>query len=135
MGYYGKGSEPEPKTAMEVVKMPWVDRELCIGCGICIDGCPADAISLVDEKADIDQFICIRCGKCHPICPEDAVIHDSKRIPLDVEENVARAKVGIAYYGDEENRQKSVQRWVNWFRHEQKVAEQTIAQLEAMKNA
>ncbi len=115
--------------------MPWVDRELCIGCGICIDECPADAIALVDEKAEIDQFGCIRCGLCHPICPEDAVIHDSKRIPLDVEENVAIAKVGIAHYSDEENQQKSVQRWINWFTCQTKIAEQTIAQLEAMKKA
>jgi len=113
--------------------MPWVDRDLCVGCGICIDECPADAIVMVDDKADIDQFVCIRCGKCHPICPQEAVIHDSERIPLDVEENVARAKAGIAYYSDEENRQKSVQRWINWFMHEKKVADQVIAQLEAMK--
>jgi len=30
-----------------------INRELCIGCGLCISVCPADTISFVDEKAAV----------------------------------------------------------------------------------
>lgn len=113
--------------------MPWVDQNICIGCGICIDECPADAIFLVDKKADISEALCIRCGKCHAVCPQDAVIHDSKKIPMDVAAYIAQAKRGIEYYTDEEDQQKSLQRWINKFNCQKKTAEQVITQLEAMR--
>lgn len=59
--------------------MPWIDKERCIGCGICVDECPADAISIENGKAIIDMEKCIRCGKCHDACPHNAVRHDSEK--------------------------------------------------------
>ncbi|MDR3561586.1 MAG: 4Fe-4S binding protein [Negativicutes bacterium] len=41
-----------------------VDQEKCIGCGICIPYCPAQAISLVNKKAVVDQDECLECGNC-----------------------------------------------------------------------
>jgi|LSQX01.3.fsa_nt_gb NAD-dependent dihydropyrimidine dehydrogenase PreA subunit len=41
-----------------------VDQEKCIGCGICIPYCPANAISIVDKVAVIDQEKCFECGNC-----------------------------------------------------------------------
>jgi ferredoxin len=41
-----------------------VDHEKCIGCGICIPYCPAQAISLVNKKAVINQEECLECGNC-----------------------------------------------------------------------
>lgn len=50
-----------------------VNPEECIGCGICVQQCPTDAIELVDLKAVIDPEACISCGICAQGCPTDAI--------------------------------------------------------------
>jgi NADH-quinone oxidoreductase subunit F len=46
----------------------------CIGCTLCAQHCPADAIEMKPyEKHEIDAEKCIRCGTCKNICPADAV--------------------------------------------------------------
>jgi uncharacterized protein (DUF362 family)/NAD-dependent dihydropyrimidine dehydrogenase PreA subunit len=52
---------------------PKVIWERCIACGTCIEGCPMDAVSFVNEKAFIDDDKCIRCYCCHEVCPEEAI--------------------------------------------------------------
>ena len=68
--------------------MPWIDEESCNGCGICVDECPVDAISMEGEKAKIIMENCIRCGVCHDACPQESVRHDSEKIPGEVRANV-----------------------------------------------
>ncbi|MEL1135582.1 4Fe-4S binding protein [Desulfitobacterium sp. THU1] len=41
-----------------------IDKEKCIGCGICVPYCPTGAISMSDKKATIDQVLCVECGNC-----------------------------------------------------------------------
>ena len=50
-----------------------VDRNKCIGCGICVQNCPVGAISLVDGKAEIDRGRCVECGTCARVCPRGAI--------------------------------------------------------------
>jgi NADH-quinone oxidoreductase subunit F len=46
----------------------------CIGCTICAQHCPADAIAMRPyEKHEIDSDKCIRCGTCEQRCPAEAV--------------------------------------------------------------
>ena len=49
-----------------------VNSDLCVGCGICKDICPAGAISL-EEIAVIDSERCTGCGLCLDQCPRGAL--------------------------------------------------------------
>jgi ferredoxin len=51
-----------------------IDPKTCTGCGICIEKCPIEAISLnEDNRAIVDDKRCIGCGVCAHFCPEGAV--------------------------------------------------------------
>jgi Uncharacterized conserved protein len=45
----------------------------CIGCGVCISGCPQRCIAIKNEKAWIAQEHCLHCGKCYEVCPHQAI--------------------------------------------------------------
>jgi len=50
-----------------------VDKEKCDGCESCVEECPSEAISMVDEKAEINAETCVDCGVCVDACPSDAI--------------------------------------------------------------
>lgn len=53
---------------------PEVNSEKCIGCGICVNWCPKDAISMNKErKAEIDLEECFGCGECTTACNQRAI--------------------------------------------------------------
>lgn len=45
----------------------------CLACGSCADECPIDAITLKDDKYEIDADECVECGACVYVCPNDAI--------------------------------------------------------------
>lgn len=49
-----------------------LDVDKCVGCGVCVEKCPIEAISLIDGKAHDDESKCIGCGVCVHHCPEEA---------------------------------------------------------------
>lgn len=57
------------------------DNEKCVGCGICVDRCPMEAISLSDKKAVIDSKRCIGCGVCVPACKPEALSMEEREVP------------------------------------------------------
>ena len=119
--------------------MPWVDKNDCIGCRICVDECPVDTIYMENNNAIINMENCIRCGKCHGACPEGAIKHDSKKVPAEVEKNIALTKEYMAacaeYLGSEEEKQKCLKRMVKHFNNERRVVEQTLEKLQEMRKA
>ncbi|MFX1476353.1 MAG: ATP-binding protein, partial [Promethearchaeota archaeon] len=50
-----------------------VDAEACTGCGACVEKCQMQAISLQEEKSQIDLTHCIGCGVCTAICSASAI--------------------------------------------------------------
>jgi ferredoxin len=51
-----------------------LDRERCVGCGMCKIICPQSVFSVVDGKADIaDRDACMECGACARNCPVVAI--------------------------------------------------------------
>lgn len=46
----------------------------CIGCGICVKQCEAQAITVTDFHAHIDQEKCTGCGVCAEKCPKKIII-------------------------------------------------------------
>lgn len=52
--------------------MVHIDKEKCIGCGLCAGDCLGKAISLESGKAEIIKG-CFMCGHCVAICPSNAV--------------------------------------------------------------
>lgn len=61
------------KMEMHSSGKPFVDKNLCIGCGACAKNCAHSAISFSQKKASIDHNKCVGCGRCIGACPEDAV--------------------------------------------------------------
>lgn len=50
-----------------------VDKEKCIGCGLCVKDCVGGIIKIKKEKAVAGKTGCIACGHCEAICPQNAV--------------------------------------------------------------
>lgn len=50
-----------------------VDVGKCNGCESCVDECPSEAITMVDEKAKINVETCVDCGACVDACPSEAI--------------------------------------------------------------
>lgn len=47
----------------------------CIGCTICAQRCPADAIAMTPyQKHEIDMSKCTRCDTCKQVCPQKAIV-------------------------------------------------------------
>jgi ferredoxin len=117
--------------------MPWISKDMCTGCGECIDVCTVGAISMDDNVACIDEDQCIRCAVCHDACTYDAVRHDGERIPEEVETNMkwVRRLLEHEYYLNDKDKQKGlVKRLQHYFGKNRKVMEKTIAYLENLQN-
>jgi electron transport complex protein RnfB len=62
-----------------------IDKDICIGCGDCVDICPNGAFSITVEKEGVLPLeLCVGCGLCETKCPMGA-IKERKRAVLDQE--------------------------------------------------
>ncbi|MFA7150432.1 MAG: DUF362 domain-containing protein, partial [Candidatus Methanomethylophilaceae archaeon] len=69
MGCASRRGKMEQHSASKPVFM----RNLCRGCGKCIETCGSEAISLNEGKAQLDTDKCVGCGICISRCAFDAI--------------------------------------------------------------
>ena len=50
-----------------------VDWETCIGCGLCVEVCPLQAVSMAPEKKASISNLCVDCKACTKVCPKEAI--------------------------------------------------------------
>lgn len=50
-----------------------IDPDSCIGCGLCVEVCPAKTISMQNGKAVVTGTYSMGCGHCEAVCPVDAI--------------------------------------------------------------
>jgi nitroreductase/NAD-dependent dihydropyrimidine dehydrogenase PreA subunit len=50
-----------------------IDKDKCIGCGICVKDCSRVCITLEDSKAVVNQTLCNECSHCSAVCPQNAI--------------------------------------------------------------
>ncbi|MDR0913343.1 MAG: CoB--CoM heterodisulfide reductase iron-sulfur subunit A family protein [Methanobrevibacter sp.] len=89
---------------VKVEKKPrYIDEELCVGCGSCVEVCPIEMPNYFDEGigmvkaayipfpqavplcATIDKDYCIECKLCDQICERGAVKHDQESEFVDID--------------------------------------------------
>ena len=59
---------------LEDVASPQLDREACVGCGLCTVVCPHGVFAVEDRKARVlDRNACMECGACAKNCPAGAL--------------------------------------------------------------
>lgn len=46
-----------------------VDTDVCVGCGVCVEECPNEALEVSGEVVTVDEDACIECGICVDACP------------------------------------------------------------------
>jgi len=53
-----------------------VDKDACVGCGLCVKDCPMDVYELQNEvSVPVRPENCMGCLSCHEICPAQALEH------------------------------------------------------------
>jgi formate dehydrogenase (NADP+) beta subunit len=86
LGYTEEQARREAARCLQCFLNIWLDVDLCILCGGCVDICPEDCIRIVpmEEVAGetsegpasaliLQEERCIRCGLCIERCPTDAL--------------------------------------------------------------
>ena len=52
----------------------WIDEAWCIGCTLCIEACPVDAIIGTHKRMHtVIEAACTGCELCLPVCPVDCI--------------------------------------------------------------
>lgn len=82
----------------EPMEIAAVDEQTCIGCTLCIDACPVDAIIGASKQMHtIIAAYCTGCELCIPVCPVDCIsmIQSARPVWSKQDADAARERFGI----------------------------------------
>jgi heterodisulfide reductase subunit A len=69
-----------------------VNLALCTGCGMCVDVCPYEAVTLEEEKARVNEVLCEGCGTCSATCLRGAInVRNSTQLQIN---QIIKASLG-----------------------------------------
>ena len=55
-------------------KLAFVDKKICVACGVCMKACPKGAISIYRGcYAMVKEANCVGCGLCAKTCPAGCI--------------------------------------------------------------
>ncbi|MGE5396582.1 MAG: aldo/keto reductase [Chitinophagales bacterium] len=61
---------PELEARVQGYKRRLHIESWCQGCGSCLDLCRYGALSIIDQRAEVDSSLCVFCGYCASGCPD-----------------------------------------------------------------
>ncbi len=66
------------------ISQPKISREPCSGCGTCMENCPDQAITPVDDGQSpiVSTPPCLSCGRCIVVCPTGTIIEATRGFRL-----------------------------------------------------
>ena len=99
------------------VQVKWIE-ENCIRCGVCAAACRSKAITLEDEKINIEYDRCNFCGRCTKACPADAYEDTNGYIVSfggTFGNNISKGECVIPFIDDHEKLMKVCDAAINFF--------------------
>ena len=68
-----------PQNGLEAPRsIAWIDENWCIGCTLCLDACPTDAILGANKRMHtVIEPHCTGCELCLPVCPVDCIMMEN----------------------------------------------------------
>lgn len=72
-----------------------VRKELCRGCGLCVNACPRGAITVESGKAEISRELCDECMSCLTACPNRAIVSTSQEPLKDTAMKLSRIEAQL----------------------------------------
>jgi len=91
MGFASRKGKLKQHSAMK----PKIKQKFCTGCGVCIEWCPVNCITMNNGKAFIDNNACIGCGECLAVCRFGAVKHDWAVSDVELQRRMAEHALGV----------------------------------------
>ncbi|GAA0180200.1 4Fe-4S dicluster domain-containing protein [Clostridium sediminicola] len=79
-----------------------IELENCINCGVCVDKCPIDAITMLNKGKGkvvtvVNNELCIGCGVCASVCPTRSLDMSRRSVlhipPKDIKEKLKRMAI------------------------------------------